>query len=499
MNKVLLSTVYSTVLSLLPTLARAAGPLGENGTTLETSQYSIDLFLGSVVAGNRVTGMGGAYVAIAEDVDGNLLNPAAPAMRPFHSIDRFDFWPGLGLTVPAAGQNGDFFNSGGETDLSRANTSLFITPALNLQWGSLGFGFASEIQSYKFPSASTEDGTPAAFEVDATTSHLQVADSYFGGQLVVGVGVRLLTFSVARQVERQAVPVDLFKSSGNGLEVGAVWRPRDKRYRLGFSLREAVETEAEFSRNLLPRDNGDIVLEAEDGAFYLPERVSLPWDLNVGIAAQWGARPFNPEWKSPRQLAERQFLEQRLRVLNAEPRKRRLLNAADTDEERAWLQAEFEKQEELEQQVLTASAKRAKQQLLNSFGSIDRFFLLVSASLRIAGAVDNAVGVESFFAQTVNRSGRRVVLSPHLGMEAEAWPDILKLRAGTYLQPTRFATASQRLHGTLGGDLRLFSWSAFGLWPDDFTWALGANLDLASDYVTWGLTLTGWYPRPSSG
>lgn len=64
--------------------AQGAGPIGANGSDLETSNYSLDLYLGSVVAGNRVTGMGGAYVAVAEDVDGNLQNPAAPAVRSFH-------------------------------------------------------------------------------------------------------------------------------------------------------------------------------------------------------------------------------------------------------------------------------------------------------------------------------------------------------------------------------------------------------------------------------
>jgi hypothetical protein len=90
------------------------------------------------------------------------------------------------------------------------------------------------------------------------------------------------------------------------------------------------------------------------------------------------------------------------------------------------------------------------------------------------------------------------VLSPHLGAESEVWPDVLKLRAGTYLQPARLDTATQRLHGTLGGDLRLIRWSVFGIWPDSFVWAVGANLDVAQRYLTWGLTLTGWYPRPSS-
>src|SRR5688572_27735787 len=91
--------------------AHAAGPLGSNGAPITTSAYSIDLYQGAVSAGNRVMGLGGAYVALAEDVDGDLQNPAAPAVRPFFSIDHFDYWLGLGLTFPASLSKIDFFNS----------------------------------------------------------------------------------------------------------------------------------------------------------------------------------------------------------------------------------------------------------------------------------------------------------------------------------------------------------------------------------------------------
>ena len=78
--------------------ASAAGPLGVNGDPITTSDYALDLFQGPLFAGSRVTGLAGAYVAIAEDVDGDLQNPAAPAVRPFFSYTNFDYWLGFGLT-----------------------------------------------------------------------------------------------------------------------------------------------------------------------------------------------------------------------------------------------------------------------------------------------------------------------------------------------------------------------------------------------------------------
>jgi hypothetical protein len=43
----------------------------------------------------------------------------------------------------------------------------------------------------------------------------------------------------------------------------------------------------------------------------------------------------------------------------------------------------------------------------------------------------------------------------------------------------------------------LFRWNVFGLWPDDFNWQLGGSLDVAHRYLSWGLSLAGWYPRSS--
>ena len=119
--------------------AAAGGVLGANGEPITTSEYSIDLFQGPIFAGSRVTSLAGAYVAIAEDVDGDLQNPAAPAVRPFFSYTYFDYWLGFGLTFPADLAHMDFFNSGSKTNVPNPpNSFVFFTPALNLQWGEFG-------------------------------------------------------------------------------------------------------------------------------------------------------------------------------------------------------------------------------------------------------------------------------------------------------------------------------------------------------------------------
>ena len=115
----------------------------------------------------------------------------------------------------------------------------------------------------------------------------------------------------------------------------------------------------------------------------------------------------------------------------------------------------------------------------------------------ISGPVEQGVGVETLVSQVVNRSGQRTVISERIGVECGVLPDILKIRAGSYVEPTRFETSDERLNATMGLDVRLIPWNVFGLWPDDYVWRLGLAGDVSRRYYTWGLTLGGWYPRKS--
>jgi len=100
--------------------------------------------------------------------------------------------------------------------------------------------------------------------------------------------------------------------------------------------------------------------------------------------------------------------------------------------------------------------------------------------------------------QTVNRSGQKTVVSPRVGIESGVIPEYLKLRAGSYIEPTRFEGSSPRVHATAGLDVKLLVWNVFGFWPDDYMWRLGLGADVSRRYYTWGVTIAGWYPRHSS-
>lgn len=492
----LAGALRATLVSLLAgATALADGPLGANGERIGTSSYSIDLYQGPVSAGNRVIGLGGAYVAIAEDVDGDLQNPAAPGVRPFFSIEQFDYWLGLGLTFPGRLSSIDFFNSGSETGFRGATDKpLFLTPAANLQWGTLGLGVTVELSNYGFENGAPAAGADASLEVGLQTWHVQLANAFLDGQLVAGIGWRHLSMTLDAGLA-DGDTQNLFDTSGSGIELGVVFRPNLAPYRLGAAFRTAIDTQPSFSRTLLPNAEGDIIVDNAGVPLYLPERVSLPWDINLGAAVQFGKRPLNPISRTVEQVTERESLTFRLRQIDRDEERQRRLAAAQSESEQIEIEQELGREERLDVERLARVRADVRHALQDSFAEVGRNYLLVSASVLISGRVSDAVGVESFLDQRINRSGADVVLSPRVGAEAEIWENRLKARGGTYLEPTRFTTSRPRAHVTLGGDLRLFRWDVFGLWPDDFMWQVGASMDVARRYLAWGISIAGWYPR----
>ena len=483
-----------TSATLWSEICLAGGTLGPNGSPIQTSSYAIDLYQGPIFAGSRVTALGGAYVAISEDVDGNLQNPATPAVRPFFSYTYFDYWLGFGLTFPGALEGSDFFNSGDKTTLANAPDSfVFFTPSLNLQFGELGVGFSLEMSRYSLSSQVLEGRKTAAITATIPIAHLQFAHGLDHNQWVFGVGARFASLWVDSEIQDES-----FSSSGNGLELGMVYKPQDLPLRVGASVRSGIRTEVEFNDDFLPDENGDLVLEDSAGdTFYMPRSVALPWDVNFGFALQFG-RPFNPAWRTDDELVEREILLRRLRELDRNERRNKELAAARTQQERDDIERKYEAEVAEDDARLLKAYKASRDVTEDNLSLLNRHYIQIAASMLVSGSVEDAVGVESFVSQTVNRSGQRPVYSPRLGVEFAALPELLKFRGGSYIEPTRFDSSTARIHGTFGLDLRLAIWNVFGLWPDDYVWRLGLGADISRRYSTWGLTVAGWYPRRRS-
>jgi hypothetical protein len=473
---------------------QANGPITANGSPIATSRYAIDLFRGPVMAGSRVTGLGGAYVAIGWDVDGMLQNPAAPAVRPFFSVTHFDYWLGFGLTTPGGFAGQDLFNSGtSDGEKSAGNSMLFMTPAAMLQWGNFGFGVNLELQRYNLGNIAFGDVAAARVSTSFDVIHLQAAYAFNQGELVLGMGSRILRMSANLKAdESSSVPLD---STGTGMEFGALWRPPGEVFSVGAAFRTGIETTTRFSDEAVINADGDVVFETDQGEFFLPERAILPWDLNVGFAVELGDNPRNVAWRSDRESAERWELGVRLRMLQHDDEKAVALANARGQEERRLVEEHFARLEAADLNEIEAARTASYWVLQREMSLAPRRHVLLSASLLMTGRATEAVGIESFLNQVVNRSGQEIVFSPRLGAETEIIPNWVRIRAGTYLEPTRFDTSTDRPHYTGGFDLKVARWNVFGLWPDDYLWRLGFGFDVTRAYSSMSFTIAGWYPR----
>ena len=424
------------------------------------------------------------------------MNPASPAVRVPYSFSHFDVDLGIGVSFSPLSST-DFFNTG-KSERQEILTGSF---AIALQSGSWGFGLSFDPQLYRLPRKSAIVPTDSRLRGQYAVNHMLLAKSFADGQLVVGLGVRTVLLGVIEQpggagdqlnfAGNQDQP--LFATEGAGAEIGVLLRPNDQPYRIGLALRSPLETQTSTDAQVLFAGTPDVL--------YPPENVSVPWEVEVGLALQFGPRPLNPRWIDPSDLLERA----RRRAAQHESARERLRNAESLKAQRSGqnpkaaeqaLEAELEAQAALDDLNLIAEEERADVELRTRYLRMPRQYLLVSTALRITGPTEEAVGLESFLDRTVYISGETPVVSPRLGLETEVVPNWVKVRAGTYGEPTRFsaAQASGRLHGTLGFDLKLYPpWSVFGAFHESTSWRVGAVLDVAERYLSWGLTAGIWH------
>lgn len=484
----------------------AKAQLGPNGSPIANSRYAVDMWQGAVTTSTRVIGMGGAYDAIAEGSEGNFVNPAGAAIRMPWSYTHLDYDLGGGVALPSTFSNSDFFNSGSDrNNLSKSaqNDFIFLDVEGDLQLGPWGLGTAIALQQYGLSrdnvdaSANSNQKIRGQFAIGL----LHLARSFDHGQLLFGAGIRYTALSALNQNTRTYNSQTLFTTQGIGYEFGWLWRPRNLPFRMGASMRTAVTTKAETGNSGVAVVDGNRVLFAETGdPMYLPEEVALPWEWALGFAVQLGARPFNPRWTDPWDLAaeirqlnaanETERLSRQERLFDAIPK-----DATDRKEQRERIVAELKTERVKDEEMLNQAMKHARDVLKARERALGRWYLLMATSLKVSGPVKNAVGVESFLQRVVDHSGDRVVASPHLGVESEVVPNWLKLRAGLYGEPTRFSNnrAGPRMHTTVGFESKLFGWSVFGIWDKDAQWRVQASVDSSQRYFAWSASIGIWH------
>jgi hypothetical protein len=457
---------------------------GRAGAQDEPTANSIDLSQGAVLSSSRVTGLSGAVTAIAEGMEGGLSNPAAAAVRTAASADWWDYWVALSLTYPL--DNGDFYNSGNvvdESETASADSFYFLNTGGYLQLYGLGFGLNVEILQVD---VRVPDMDEAVLHLQLITNHVQAGYLFLDGQLALAGGLQVLRERATAQVgrERTSQPVDV----GLGGEGGVLIRPNGAQWRVGAGLYSQVKTEYD--------ERGGQVAQR----FVLPKYSVRPWRGNLAFAYQFGKRPLNPRFSYVEERAReplRALDARRRRAEQEHARRLQVLRQHASPDRHARLAQE---EREFAEQKLVFGAERdairkaAWRELRAGVRRLwaRRYYLLVG-EVSFAGRVENAVGLESFFAQRVQRSGEKLTVTPRLGFESEVWPTHIKVRIGSYYEPSRFQETSARVHGTFGVDVRLFNWDVFRIWPEDYLWQLTSAIDVTRDYQAFSVGFGGWY------
>jgi hypothetical protein len=471
---------------------RSARALGEQGEPIDTSDYTLDLYEGPVLASSRVMGIAGAYVPLSNGVQGYIWNPAAVAVRQPWSQTWFDFDLDGGFTLPSSITGFDFDNNGDDRFANEA--AYFLTGGGGLLFGNLGVGVNVTLNQYRVQSRTSDQG------LNVNVSQLLVVTGYafFHGQLVAGLGISANAVGLTQEDGTQVASV-----VGPAGHLGVVWAPIPLPIRVGASVRASLPASAtpeSAPEGIEADEDGNYVTEG----YVLPRTVTLPTEIHAGVALSLFRR-MNFGWLSPRDdphMTSREvrraheaelerFREERARRLDEAERAGASEAAKETLE--ASLDVAEEKLSEEGDARYDEAAERDRQRRLRPYREMTREKILVSAAVKVTLPTVDGVGLESFLRQEVERSGEKVTASPRLGVESEVIPGYLLLRGGSYLEPSRFRTGTSRFHGTGGLDVRIpIEWSVFGLLDDDTTFRVGGAVDGAPRYFGWAVSAGIW-------
>jgi hypothetical protein len=125
---------------------------------------------------------------------------------------------------------------------------------------------------------------------------------------------------------------------------------------------------------------------------------------------------------------------------------------------------------------------------------VDERYLLVAADAVITGSVPDGHGVEAFSRNQLQISGDRTAVSVRAGAEYEWLPGRLRIRGGSYYEPSRFRDptgdrVSGRPHLTAGLDVRFWQ---FQLWRWRYRLRASLLFDVAERYANGGVSVGFW-------
>jgi len=233
---------------------------------------TIDTVRGTIRGSTRFIGLGGAFVAIADDTAGVAINPAAAAVRLPYSWDAFNFSFGIDIGIATWLPKNDIYNapegSGG---------SLFGSFAVLANYRHAGFGLAAEAEQ-NAATNKAQQGLSTKLTANFGLMHPAVAYGYFDGQLQLGAGLRILGFSFGGGKSGAL-------TAGIGYTAGLIVKPKARQFRFGAAIEQPINAE-------VAGDNGAA-----------PTMVHVPWTAAFGFAYQFGRRPLNPRFETAKDRA----------------------------------------------------------------------------------------------------------------------------------------------------------------------------------------------------
>jgi len=119
----------------------------------------------------------------------------------------------------------------------------------------------------------------------------------------------------------------------------------------------------------------------------------------------------------------------------------------------------------------------------------DERAVTLAADLVVTGSTANGYGIEAFGMQQLQRSGDSIAVSLRGGAELEWLPGLLRVRAGTYWEPSRFEGVGGRIHGTIGAELAVVEFHFLGKRRLQLTF----TEDIASSYRNTGIAIGFWH------
>ena len=194
---------------------------------LTNSNYGIDLYSGAASGNTQIIGMGGAAVAMAQGSTATMINPAATGVRA-STADTWFQWD-LHFDGYLAPSSKDYDNNG--LPQTSGNSVQNADVGGQMQLGDLGFADSVTATNQNLPARSGVSLTAQVYQNEFAAGY-----GFANNQLVFGGGIK-----VAELLVNQG-STTLFSLNTISLDGGGVWKPELQKFRVGASIRTAIQT-----------------------------------------------------------------------------------------------------------------------------------------------------------------------------------------------------------------------------------------------------------------